>query len=69
MTLDEIKGDVMLERDPMVNLCQKNEMNCFIHDGFWKCFDTAKDVKSFKEIDCMFVFNLLKIIMISPTLS
>ncbi len=48
--LDEIKGDVMLERDPMVNLCQKNEMNCFIHDGFWKCFDTAKDVKSFKEI-------------------
>ena len=48
--LDEIKGDVMLERDPMVNLCKKNEMNCFIHDGFWKCFDTAKDVKSFKEI-------------------
>ena len=48
--LNEIKGDVMLERDPMVNLCKKDEMNCFIHDGFWKCFDTAKDVKSFKEI-------------------
>lgn len=48
--LNEIKGDVMLERDPMVNLCKRNEMNCFIHSGYWKCFDTAKDVKAFEEI-------------------
>ena len=48
--LNEIEGDVMLERDPMVNLCKRNEMSCYIHNGFWKCFDTAKDVKSYKEI-------------------
>lgn len=47
--LNEIDGDVMLERDPMIKLCQKGEVASFIHKGYWKCFDTAKDVKAFEE--------------------
>ena len=47
--LNEIDGNVMLERDPMIKLCQKGEVASYIHKGYWKCFDTAKDVKAFKE--------------------
>ena len=47
--LKEIVGDVMLERQPMINLCNKDQLGCFIHKGFWKCFDTAKDIRNYKE--------------------
>lgn len=48
--LKYIKGDVMLERTPMKNICAEGQMNCFIHKGYWKCFDTAKDVKNYSSL-------------------
>ena len=40
----------MLERDPMAKLCKKKQINVFLHDGFWRCVDTARDLKLLKEM-------------------
>ena len=46
---DFIKGDVMLERQPLNEICKLGELNAYTHQGYWQCFDTAKDVRSFDE--------------------
>ena len=42
--------NVMLERDPMAKLCKKKQINVFLHEGFWRCVDTARDLKLLKEM-------------------
>ena len=36
--------DVMLERDPLENAIRSNDLQAFIHDGFWQCMDTKRDL-------------------------
>lgn len=39
-----IDGDsIMLEKEPLEKLASQGELNCFQHDGFWKCMDTLRD--------------------------
>ena len=33
----------IFERTPLEGLVRDGEMNCFKHDGFWKCMDTLAD--------------------------
>ena len=37
--------DVMLEREPMENAISANQLKAFIHDGFWQCMDTKRDLE------------------------
>ena len=46
---DFIKGDVMLEREPLREICRLENLNAYNHEGYWQCFDTAKDVGTFNE--------------------
>jgi len=39
-----IKDDTTTwEKEPLVNLAKKNQLNAYKHDGFWKCMDTQRD--------------------------
>ncbi len=39
-----IEGDTtILERKPLETLAQENQLNAFLHDGFWQCMDTLRD--------------------------
>ena len=41
---DLIKDDsTNLERDPMENVAQQNQLFAFKHEGFWKCMDNLGD--------------------------
>ena len=33
----------VLEREPLVNLAKKGELNLYQHKGFWECMDTQRD--------------------------
>lgn len=41
----------MLEREPMQKLASEDKLGVYKHDGYWQCFDTAKDVALFKDFD------------------
>ncbi len=42
--LNFISGDeIMLEREPLEQLVQINELMAFQHNGFWQCMDTKRD--------------------------
>ena len=43
-----IDGDEMLEKEPMQRLIEKNKLSSYSHEGYWKCFDTKKDVLGYK---------------------
>ncbi len=41
---DYINNDsTYLEREPLIKLGQKNQLNAFKHEGFWQCMDTIRD--------------------------
>ena len=42
--------DVMLEREPLIKLCQRKQINVFLHKGFWRCVDTPRDLQLLKDI-------------------
>ena len=35
--------DTIFEQEPINQLVDKGELNCYKHHGFWKCMDTLKD--------------------------
>lgn len=42
--IDYIDGyDEMFEKEPITKLCLANEVDAFIHNGFWHCMDTKRD--------------------------
>lgn len=42
--IDYIKDDtIMLEREPMEQIAQEQELMCYKHGGFWQCMDTMRD--------------------------
>lgn len=40
---DYIKGDVMLEKDPLIDLAHDKQLMIYKHYGNWRCMDTLKD--------------------------
>lgn len=42
--------DEVLEEQPLRTLVQRGQLGVYRHDGFWKCMDTVKDVKSANDI-------------------
>ena len=45
------EGDkTIFEREPLEKLAKENEINCFKHDGFWKCMDTLADKNKLSEM-------------------
>jgi glucose-1-phosphate cytidylyltransferase len=40
----------ILEREPLENLTQDNELVAYRHEGFWHCMDTIRDRDSLNEI-------------------
>lgn len=42
--------NVMLEREPMLNAIKLNQINLFMHNKFWYCVDTLRDLLKLKEI-------------------
>lgn len=46
-----IDGDTtLLEREPLDNLAYDNQLMAYIHEGFWHCMDTMRDVKYLNEL-------------------
>ena len=38
-----------LEREPLANLADDNELNVYRHAGFWQCMDTYRDLQHLNE--------------------
>ena len=46
-----IKNDkTYLDREPLENLCRKNQLSAFKHHGFWQCMDTKRDKENLEHI-------------------
>jgi len=43
-------GDVMLEREPMNHLVERNELAAFNHEGFWEPMDTMREYKKLNNL-------------------
>jgi glucose-1-phosphate cytidylyltransferase len=39
-----------LEREPLANLADDNELNVYRHSGFWQCMDTYRDLQYLTEL-------------------
>ena len=49
--LNYIKKDSeMFEREPLSKLCSENELCGYIHEGFWQCMDSKKDLDKLNNI-------------------
>lgn len=42
-----IRGDEMLEKEPMQRMIAEKKLSTFSHQGYWRCFDTKKDTLSY----------------------
>lgn len=48
---DHISGDLtILEKDPMISLVEKNQLNSYIHKGFWQCMDTLREKQQLEKL-------------------
>jgi glucose-1-phosphate cytidylyltransferase len=43
-------ADCVLEREPLERLVADGELSVFVHDGFWQCMDTPRDVQMLKQL-------------------
>ncbi len=46
----DVCGDVMLERDPMDILVQRQELYAYLHDGFWEPMDTSREHRVLNQL-------------------
>ncbi len=48
---DYIEGDgTVFEKYPLEKLAAENELNAYIHDGFWQCMDTKREKEKLEEM-------------------
>jgi glucose-1-phosphate cytidylyltransferase len=47
---DYIKGDIILEQQPLKELVRDRELAVYPHKGFWACMDTQKDVNNLNDL-------------------
>ena len=49
--IDFIKDDTqMLEREPLEEITQINQLMAFKHEGFWQCMDNKRDLEKLKYL-------------------
>ena len=49
--MDFITGDsMMLEREPITEAVNKEELMAYFHDGFWQCMDTKRDKELLEKL-------------------
>jgi glucose-1-phosphate cytidylyltransferase len=47
--LQYLRGDSVLEREPLERLAADGALAAYRHTGFWRCLDTAKDAVALEE--------------------
>jgi glucose-1-phosphate cytidylyltransferase len=48
--LEHLRGDSVLEREPLERLAATGELAAFRHEGFWACMDTYKDAVALDDL-------------------
>ena len=43
-------SDVMLEREPLINIAKEGQLMAFKHQGFWQCMDNVRDLNFLNEL-------------------
>ena len=38
------------EKEPLIKLAKNNQLNAFVHDGFWQPMDTLRDKNYLEEL-------------------
>lgn len=48
---DYISGDDMpFEAEPLHRLVSENQLNAYIHDGYWQCMDTLNEKNKLEKL-------------------
>jgi glucose-1-phosphate cytidylyltransferase len=48
---DLIDGDtIVLEKEPMARLLDKQQLMAYTHKGFWQCMDTLREKEKLEEL-------------------
>lgn len=42
--------ETILEREPLETLAREGRLGAFMHDGFWQCMDTVRDLTYLREL-------------------
>jgi glucose-1-phosphate cytidylyltransferase len=50
MDVVEKYGDVMLEREPMIDLVSRGELSAYRHSGFWEPMDTMREYRQLNQL-------------------
>ncbi|HLB43525.1 MAG TPA: glucose-1-phosphate cytidylyltransferase [Gammaproteobacteria bacterium] len=46
-----LKGDMtILEKEPLENLAHEEQLAAYLHDGFWHCMDTVRDISVLESL-------------------
>ena len=49
--IDYIAGDnTVFEREPLENLANEGQLDCYKHEGFWQCMDTLRDKEKLEKL-------------------
>lgn len=49
--LEYIEGDgTLLEREPLENLARDGQLMAYVHDSYWHCMDTLRDVRHLNDL-------------------
>lgn len=44
------KDDCCLEHEPLESLAERNQLSVYLHDGFWQCMDTQRELDILSEL-------------------
>lgn len=44
------KDTCCLEHEPLENLAKRNQLSVYLHDGFWQCMDTQRELDILNEL-------------------
>ena len=48
---DYLKGDdTVFEKEPLSALAREGKLGAYMHEGFWQCMDTARELKKLEEL-------------------
>jgi len=47
---DYLADDQMLEQSPLENLSNDNQLSAYIHNGFWQCMDSKRDLDYLEDL-------------------
>ena len=48
---DYLAGDeTVFEKEPMQRLAAEGQMMAYLHEGFWQCMDTQREMKKLEDL-------------------